>query len=302
MGPVEREKQRKLKKIPSPMIIPGMSNNSTTLSGNVENPEKTRHKREYYVNEKLISARVFSYVSAMKEPVLHMVTISFPTPGGKQIVSDDQGFQYLNNWLTVCRETLHLRDYLFVSEYQPTTGTIHFHIMVPQYFNIVKANKVMVTILCNQVRKGALKWNLQAAKRYNGVDLDKDRKTKKVINFGEPKKRRNLVAYITKYCSKGKKPREGEEAKKGFPHLAWHNSRGFSSMFTGVSLTKAESVSLGIRGMLNFAKIFISEYFSWLPWSANIPPGIFTGMLRTANQAILYNDKTDIHLKLKFAA
>jgi hypothetical protein len=253
-------------------------------------------RRQYFVNEKLISARVYAYVSAMKDPVLHVITISFPP-----VVSDDQGFQYLNNWLTVCRESLHLRDYLFVSEYQEN-GTIHFHVLVPQYLNIVKANRAMVTILCNQIRKGALDWNVHAAKRYNGVDLAKDRKTKKPTNFGDPKKRRNLVAYITKYVSKGRKPRAGEDEKKGFPHLAWHNSRGFSSMFTGISITKLEGEFLGIRRLVNFAKIFISEFFSWLPWSANNPPAFYTGMLRTANQAILYNDKPDIRLQLNFAA
>jgi hypothetical protein len=292
MGPVELEgskkgvkKEQKRSEIGvSPMVAPGI----------VENPAKIRH-REYFVNEKLISARVYSYVSAMKDPVLHVITISFPP-----VVSDNQGFQYLNNWLTVCRESLHLRDYLFVAEYQEN-GTIHFHVLVPQYLNIVKANRAMVTILCNQIRKGKLDWNVHAAKRYNGVDLAKDRKTKKPTNFGEPKKRRNLVAYITKYVSKGRKPRDGEDEKKGFPHLAWHNSRGFSSMFTGVSLTAVEGKFLGLRNLVNFAKIFIGEFFSWLPWSANNPPGFFTGMLRTANQAILYNDKTDIHLQLNFA-
>lgn len=309
MGPVELERskkgvkkdEKKSKKGVSPMVAPGLPPNLPPT----EKPDpligEKIPRRQYFVNEKLISARVYSYVSAMKDPVLHVITISFPTPNNERIVSDDQGFQYLNNWLTVCRESLHLRDYLFVSEYQEN-GTIHFHVLVPQYLNIVKANRTMVTILCNQIRKGNLKWNVHAAKRYNGVDLAKDRKTKKPTNFGEPKKRRNLVAYITKYVSKGRKPRAGEEEKKGFPHLAWHNSRGFSSMFTGISITAAEGKFLGIRNLINFAKIFIGEFFSWLPWSANNPPGFFTGMLRTANQAILYSDRQTINLKLNFTA
>jgi hypothetical protein len=288
-GPVEQERSKKgvKKELKAfPLVLPGLPECGVP---------RTKNRREYFVNEKLISARVYSYVSAMKDPVLHIFTVTFPP-----IVTDDQGFQYLNNWLTVCRESLHLRDYLYVSEYQPDTGTIHFHILIPQYFNVVKANRAMVTILCNQVRKGNLKWNLNAAKKYNGVDIGKDRKTKRVTNFGEPKRRKNLVAYITKYVSKGRKPRDGEDPRKGFPHLAWHNSRGFSSMFTGISLTAIEGKFLEIRSMVNFGKIFMSEFFSWLPWSTNNPPGFFTGMLRTVNQLILYNDTPIIRKKLNF--
>jgi hypothetical protein len=294
-GPVELAKVvPKKKRLPSGYLVPGLETDQTdqTEPGTVS----TEKCRKYYVNEKLISARVYAYVSAMKIPVLHMVTISFPP-----LVTEDQAIRYLNTWLTVCRETLHLREYLRVSERQEN-GTIHFHLMVPQYFNIVKANRAMMVILLSEIRKGVLNWHPKGAKKYNGVDIAKDRKTKKVTNFGEPKKRRNLVSYITKYVSKGRKPKMEGDADNGFSHLAWHNSRGFSSMFTGISLTEAEGKFLGLRNLLNFAKKFVGEFFTWLPWSANNPPDIFTKVLRTANQAIMYNDTPNINLKLKIAA
>ena len=240
-------------------------------------------QREYFVNEKVISARVYSYVLAMKAPILHMVTISFPS-----MVTDDQGFQYLNTWLTVAKQSLHLRDHLYVAERQQN-GTVHFHIMVPQYFNIVKANRAMSVILRNEVRKGNLPgYSIFQAKKYNGVDLAKD-KHKKVTNFADPRKRKNLVAYITKYVSKGKKPKDGETGK-GFKHLAWHNSRGFSSMFTGICLTEMESRFLGIRSQLNFERWFKGEFFDWLPWSTNNPNKLFSGMLRSVNREVLYQE------------
>lgn len=151
----------------NPYIIPGI---------------KDKPRRRYYVNEKIISARVYSYVTAMKTPILHAVTISF-TPH----VTDDQGIQYLNTWLTVCRQSLHLREYLWVAERQEN-GTIHFHILVPQFLNIQKANRAMITILCTEIRKGNLKMHIKAAKKYNGVHLGKDKKTHKVTNFAEKKK------------------------------------------------------------------------------------------------------------------
>jgi len=285
-GNKELEKnQDRRTRIKNPYLVPGFQD---------PEPVKPKTPRRYYVNEKIISARVYSYVSAMKIPVLHAVTVSFPP-----VVSDDNGLKYLNTWLTVCRETLHLRQYLWVAERQQN-GTIHFHILIPQYLNIAKANRAMVTVLTSQIRKGLLNWNIKAAKRYNGVDIAKDRKTKKVTNFGEPKKRRNLVAYITKYVSKGRKPMDGTETGGGFPHLAWHNSRGFSAMFTGVNLTETEGRFLGLRGLLNFTKKFVGEFFTWLPWATNNPPGIFVRILRTVNAAIMYNDKPELFLKLKF--
>jgi hypothetical protein len=279
---ISRQAEKKANRVPPAYVAPGL-----------KDPERARR---FYVNEKIISARVYSYVTAMRDPVLHVVTVSFPP-----CVTDDQGIQYLNTWLTVCRSSLHLREYLWVSERQEN-GTIHFHVLVPQYLNIVRANRAMMVILCTQVRKGLLKWHIKAAKRYNGVDLAKDRKTKQVTNFGDPKKRRNLVAYITKYISKGRKPKDETQDPGGFPHLAWHNSRGFSSMFTGVSLTELEARFLGIRELLNFQKKFSGEFFTWLPWSANNPPPIFHGMLRTVNQAIMYCDSKEIQLKLKYMA
>lgn len=160
----------------------------------------------------------------------------------------------------------------------------------------------MSIILRNECRKNKLPgYTVFQAKKYNGVDIAKDRKTKKVTNFGEPKKRRNLVAYITKYLAKGKRPKgdQGEETG-GFSHLAWHNSRGFSSMFTGVNITELEARFLGIRALLNFTKMFSSEFFTWLPWAANNPPDILTQILRTVNRELIYTDTKTINKKLIF--
>jgi hypothetical protein len=253
-------------------------------------PGKPKREVEYFVNEKLISARTFSYVMAMDKPVLHAFTISFPT-----CVSDDQGYQYLNTWLTRAGDEIHLRDYLWVAERQPDTGTIHFHILVPQYLNVVKANRIMQVILCTQIKKGKLAWHRSAAKRYNGVDIAKNRNTKKVTNFGKPGARKALVSYIVKYFSKGKK----NEAKKGFSHYAWHNSRGFSSMMTAITLTELEGKFLGIRNLINMDRTFAGEFFTWIPWKES-PPRFFSDALRTVNQAILNKGSTRTMLKMNF--
>ena len=251
---------------------------------------KPKREVEYFVNEKLISARTFSYVMAMDKPVLHAFTISFPP-----CVSDDQGYQYLNTWLTRCGDEIHLRDYLWVAERQPDTGTIHFHLLVPQFLNVHKANKIMQVILCTQIKKRKLAWHRSAAKRYNGVDIAKNRNTKRVTNFAKPTARKALVAYIVKYFSKGKK----NEAKKGFSHFAWHNSRGFSSMMTAITLTELEGKFLGVRNLINMDRTFCGEFFTWIPWKDK-PPGFFSDALRTVNRAILNKGSTRTMLKMNF--
>lgn len=254
-------------------------------------PQREKREIEYYVNEKLISARTFSYVMAMEKPILHAITISFPT-----CVSDDQGYQYLNTWLTRAGDEIHLKNYLWVAERQPQTGTIHFHVLVPQYLNITKANRIMQVILCTQIKKGKLAWHRSAAKRYNGVDIAKNRTTKKVTNFGKPGARKALVAYIVKYFAKGKK----NEAKKGFSHYAWHNSRGFSSMMTSITLTELEGKFLGIRNLINMNRTFCGEFFTWIPWKES-PPGFFTEALRSVNRAILNKGSTATMLKMNYS-
>lgn len=272
--------QLQVKKVPGSKQILPLPGNQVTVKREIE----------YYVNEKLISARTFSYVMAMEKPVLHAFTISFP-----RCVSDDQGYQYLNTWLTRAGDEIHLRDYLWVAEHQPQTGTIHFHVLIPQYLNVTKANRIMQVILATQIKKGKLAWHRSAAKRYNGIDIAKNRNTKRVTNFAKPEKRKALVSYIVKYFAKGKK----EDGRKGFKHYAWHNSRGFSAMQTSISLTEQEGKFLGIRNLINMDRVCKKEFFTWVPWLER-PPEFFTAMLQTVNRAIMNKGPGPTMLKMNF--
>ena len=227
--------------------------------------------KKYRLNKKLIRGRIFAYLLTQKKPVAHFVTISFP-----QTMTDDGGYQALNAWLTYCRKYLHLREYLFVAERQKN-GTIHFHLLVPQFLNVQKANRAMAGILKTMIRRGKLDWNIYACKKYNGVDLAKNRKTKRVTNFALQGARKALTNYILKYISKN------DEA---FTHYAWHNSRGFSAMMLSVSLTEAEAKYLQIRAGLDLTRIRATEYAFFVPWAGTAAPW-FTELLRTINRAIL---------------
>lgn len=235
-------------------------------------------KIKYKVNKKLIRARVAMFIQAMKKPVLHAITISFP----KQ-VTDDMGYQMLNTWLTVAREKLHLREYLWVAERQEV-GTIHFHVLIPQYFNIVQANRIMRACLATQIRKGNVPgYSLPQCKRYNGVDISKNRTTKRVTDFAKGSNRKALTNYITKYISKN---------DEGFAHYAWHNSRGFSAQMTGMALTEAEARLYGIRGHLNMDRVFAGEYAYFIPWK-NGMPDFFRKSMAFINSQILNKGPAD---------
>jgi hypothetical protein len=246
---------------------------------------KEKKSIEYHVNKKLVRARVYAYIMAMQKPVLHAVTISFPP-----CITDDIGYKLLNTWLTVCRKSLHLREYLFVAERQKI-GTVHFHLLVPQFINIHKANRAMAVCICTLIKKGQLNWHRSAAKRYNGVDIAKNRNTKRVTNFALGSSKKVLAHYITKYISKN---------QDGFKHYAWHNSRGFSSMMTSISLTEAEAKSLFIRPLLNMEKPFVTEWAKFYYW-VDGAHSFFTNCLKFVNAAILNKGPGKLRQKMEYS-
>lgn len=155
-----------------------------------------------------------------------------------------------------------LKNYLWVAERQQN-GTIHFHIAIPHRMPIKKANAMMRGTLINAARKNEIPCNVHALRRYNGVDIAKNRKTKKVTNFALRKGSKSLANYLTKYVTKN----DGS-----FPHLAWHNSRGYSGIFLGVTFTTSEFLKMGFHHFIDRAKQFSQEHFVFVPWNATGPP------------------------------
>ncbi len=116
--------------------------------------------------------------------------------------------------------------------------------------------------------RGEIPFSVFACRKYNGVDIAKNRKTRRVTNFAVKKGSKALVTYLTKYVTKN---------NTGFEHLAWHNSRGYSSIFTGVTFTIEEFK--GIYKLDYFlhrdrSKWFETEYFFFAPWCDLGPPPI----------------------------
>jgi len=224
--------------------------------------------RSYTVNKPLIRQRILGYINTMRgKKELYFWTVSFPLN-----TSDEIAYQIFNIWLTALRQYKMLHEYLWVAERQKN-GTIHFHIAIPHKMPVKRANAMMAGTLATFAKRGLIPFNVYQCRKYNGVDIAKNRTTKRVVNFAIKKGSRALATYLSKYATKN---------NGTFSHLAWHNSRGYSSMFTGVTFTVPEFIGYGFHKMIDREKRLDAAFFTFLPW-ANGPPEIITDHLYKIN-------------------
>lgn len=227
-----------------------------------ENSEQPKQKRTifYTINKKEVRQRLLGYINTQKgKKELYFWTVSFPanTP-------DPVCFQALNTWLTSLRKYKLLKEYLRVTERQEN-GTIHFHIAIPHKMPVQRANAMMRGTLKTFAKRGEIPYNVRSPQiaKYNGVDICKNRKTKRVVNFAIKKGARALATYLTKYVTKN-------DAQ--FEQLAWHNSRGYSNLFTAVTFTVDEFKRFGFVPFLNRVRVFEMRFAKFIPWLMGPPP------------------------------
>lgn len=212
--------------------LPTFEQDFLTNLPDLSTPELSPEKKGYRINAREVRQRLLGMInSAAGKKELYFWTITFPKNTGDLIA-----YRAFNTWLTTLRARdkyngrRYLKNYLWIAERQQN-GTVHFHIAIPHKLPVQKANGAMRTILKNLSVAGLLPFTPAQCKRYNGVDIAKNRKTKRVTNFAIKKGARALSTYLTKYVTKN-------DAK--FSHLAWHNSRGFSALFTAITFTRWE--------------------------------------------------------------
>ena len=235
------------------------------------NKLSTKKPREYTVHKREVRQRLLGFINTQSgKKELYFWTVTFPmgTP-------DDVAYRIYNNWLTALRQYKILKNYLWVAERQTLTGhnTIHFHIAVPHKMPVQRANSMMRGILKAYSRRGEINFSVYQCNRYNGVDIAKNRNTKRVTNFALKKGQKSLITYLTKYVTKN---------NTKFGHLAWHNSRGFSSIFTGITFTFAEFETFGFAHLVNEWKLFENDYFIFVPWHDK-PPDVIIDHLYQLN-------------------
>lgn len=259
-----------------------ISENSTdpqNLYPLVEKNAKKERKKSYKVNKGKVRSRILTYINTQKgKKNLFFWTVTFPahTP-------DDTCYQAFNTWLTALRQRGMLKEYLWIAERQTgerlkdgkeATNTIHFHIAIPHYMNVQRANGMMRGTLKNLAKEGKMPgavcsgktgetYFLPCVAKYNGVDICKHRKTKRIINFAIKKGSSALANYLTKYVTKN---------DSEFPKLAFHNSRGFSCLFTAVTFTLTEFKKLGFGAFLNRVRVFKMNFATFVPWLFGPPP------------------------------
>lgn len=232
---------------------------------------KVEKKPKYKIDKKEVGHRIRGYLNQLSgEKLLYFWTITFPNN-----TTDDIAYILLNKWLTRLRQEKMLREYLWIAERQDN-GTIHFHMVINQRMNVQKANRFMRASIMHCINKGEIQYSRTAAMKYNGVDICKDRKTKRVTNFAKQNKQKALSNYLTKYVTKN----DGK-----FIHLAWHSSRGYSNIITAVRFTWNEYTKGNTEKLLDTENELTHEYYTFRRWKGS-PPGDLLKYLGILNQDI----------------
>jgi hypothetical protein len=207
----------------------------------------------------LIGACVNVLRHRFKKMPLHFFTVTFPP-----CIDVKTAKRYLNIWLTKLRTDEKIFMYLWVMEYQKN-GTAHFHLLIPGYLNVRYANRLMKETLINAVRKREINWTVTAAEKYNGVDIQKNKYTRKATNFADPAAGAALAKYVSKYITKNNAPSE---------YQRWHCSREWSGLCTGVALTAAEAQKF--LTLVDHDETIENEFFIFYRWKngCNCPDNV----------------------------
>lgn len=236
-----------------------------------EKSTEPKEEREYVVNKKEVRHRILNYVNqqiGIKK--LYFWTVTFPNQ-----TPDNTAYILLNKWLTRLRKEKMLTEYLWIAERQEN-NTIHFHVAIPNYMNVQKANKFMRASIMYSIRDREIKYTHTQAMNYNGIDIAKNRRTKRIVNFASNKKGKALTNYLTKYVTKN---------STSFKHLAWHCSRAFSNLVTGFTLLKSEVIKFKLSKFLEPLRKWENDFAIFIPWK-NKAPDLITNYLAQINQYI----------------
>jgi hypothetical protein len=270
--PVRTKKKSKILLDPAPPVVTGLIESSKDNQNEISTNKK--RKGEYVVNKLEVRQRILGHINTMKgEKELYFWTVTFPPESFG--MTDDLCYQVFNTWLTALRQKGMLKDYLWIAERQDgkriqdpgrePTNTIHFHLAIPHKMHALTANKLMRGSLFTFAKDKVISYPISKLSRYNGVHIAKNRKTGRVVNFAIKKGSRALGNYLTKYVTKN---------NEKFKHLCWHNSRGYSAIFTGITFTIPEFIGYGFKGLLFKRAIIQNEFFSFYPWLQDPPEAI----------------------------
>lgn len=220
-------------------------------------PVQVRKPKAYKIDKKAVTHRILGFVNAMPgQKRLHLWTITFK-PG----TSDANCFHLLRKWLQRMVTDEGLKHYCRITERQKN-GMVHFHLAVNQYFDVKRANRYMRAAMMRSVDNGEMEMDRNDIMKYNGVDICKDKKTRRVVNFAKRKSQKSLSNYLAKYVTKN---------DESFPQLAWHNSRSYTNVITHVQLTLPEYTKTGLQQLIETERPLTGEWFTFYRWKGQPP-------------------------------
>lgn len=234
-------------------------------------PVELRKPRIYTIDKKTVTHRILGFINSMPGTKrLHLWTITF-----KEGTPDAVCFHLLRKWLQRMVTDEGLKHYCRITERQKN-GTVHFHLTINQWFDIQRANRYMRAAMMRSVDNGEIEMNRDDIKKYNGVDICKDKKTRRVINFAKRKSQKALSNYLAKYVTKN---------DEKFPQLAWHNSRTYTNVITHVQLTLHEYNKTPLQNHLDTDNPLCCEWFTFYRWKGR-PPDSISSYLGYATNSI----------------
>lgn len=151
-------------------------------------------------------------------------------------VTDANAIGILNKFFVALRSEFTNLHYVRISERQPDTGRIHFHIIINKFLPVRRFNALWTL---QQYNAGIVNPDISKKELLNMIawDIENEEEKSEVqkhFNSFDVKKIRNingLSYYLTKYITKNE--------NKGFGCSAWHCSRAVSKLFIKTLVTRS---------------------------------------------------------------
>lgn len=237
-----------------------LNDESIESSENIQYRQKRLRKKGRSVNKKLATQRIWALFSLKaSKKTLNFVTISFPLG-----LSDDIAYIALNTFLTRLRKDYKMKLYVWVAERQKN-GTIHYHILIPQFLPVRLTNYKMAKILDHLIIKHNLTTLNFSKLKYNGVDVKEVKGNKKLV-----------AAYVCKYVTK---------SDAEFDHLAWFCSHSVSALFTNWTTDRDSDIVTVLSDRVGFVNAYSND-FCFTAFLDDLSHSIFIKLLGAANDYV----------------
>lgn len=274
----EKEKEQKTKK---ELVNTSKSSNSSTQ---YQNDYKISEVpiRHYKINKTKVRKRAIAFSRLPKSKKnFFFYTISFP-----KNLPDNKCFDVFNICMTRLRKESLINDYLYVTERQKNS-TLHFHILTNDWFSVRKMNSYVKSSLIYKLNRKEFNYDRDKIENYNGVDIAKNRTSRKVINFAKQKDKKLIINYLTKYITKN---------DTEFYRLPFHSSHSISNLTSTAKIDsyEAQYIFTQFDSTNKEPKHIKGEFFDWYGFSNSVLEEAFE--LIDNENIVRYNQKQSTNL------